>query len=92
LRLGPGCTLAAGCGIMTAMTTLAAAPGDVIAVFTDPGLWSDLIRVGEALHGLPAVANHVAIVTHQDQKGAMDRDPGLAGRRRAGRLHQLAHR
>ena len=30
---------------------------------------SDLIRVGEALRGLPAVANHVAIITHQDQKG-----------------------
>ena len=30
---------------------------------------SDLIRVGVALRGLPAVANHVAIITHQDQKG-----------------------
>jgi hypothetical protein len=55
--------------MMTAMTTLPAVPGDVLAVWTDSSLWSDLIRVGEALHGLPAVANHVAIVTHQDQKG-----------------------
>ena len=59
----------AGCGMMAAMTTLAAAPGDVLAVWTDPSLASDLIRVGEALRGLPAVANHVAIITHQDQKG-----------------------
>lgn len=28
-----------------------------------------MIRVGEALEGKPAVANHVAIVTHQDQRG-----------------------
>jgi hypothetical protein len=71
---------------------LAAAPGDVLAVWTSPGLVSDLIRVGEALGGLPAVANHVAIVTHQDQKGRVDRYPGLAGRRRPGRLHKLARR
>jgi hypothetical protein len=50
-------------------TALAAAPGDVLAVWTSSSLASDLIRVGEALRGLPAVANHVAIVTHQDQQG-----------------------
>ena len=55
--------------MMAAMTTLAAAPGDVLAVWTSASLESDLIRVGEALRGLPAVANHVAIITHQDQKG-----------------------
>ena len=55
--------------MMTAMTTLAAAPGDVLAVWTSSDLASDLIRVGEALRGLPAVANHVAVVTHQDQHG-----------------------
>jgi hypothetical protein len=55
--------------MIAAMTTLAAAPGDVLAVWTSSDLTSDLIRVGEALRGLPAVANHVAIVTHQDQKG-----------------------
>jgi len=51
------------------MTTLSAAPGDVLAVWTSASLVDDLIRVGEALHGLPAVANHVAIITHQDQLG-----------------------
>jgi hypothetical protein len=56
---------------------LAAAPGDVLAVWTSSSLTSDLIRVGEALRGLPAVANHVAIITHQDQKG---RWIGIQGR------------
>ena len=53
------------------------APGDVLAVWTSSSLTSDLIRVGEALRGLPAVANHVAIITHQDQKG---RWIGIQGR------------
>ena len=57
------------CGMIAAMTTLTAAPGDVLAVWSSTSLTGDLIRVGEALRGLPAVANHVAIVTHQDQKG-----------------------
>ena len=55
--------------MIAAMTTLAAAPGDVLAVWSSTSLTGDLIRVGEALRGLPAVANHVAIITHQDQKG-----------------------
>ena len=55
--------------MIAAMTTLAAAPGDVLAVWSSASLTDDLIRVGEALRGLPAVANHVAIITHQDQKG-----------------------
>jgi hypothetical protein len=40
------------------MTNLPAAPGDVLAVWTGDGPLQDLIRVGEVLHGLPAVANH----------------------------------
>jgi hypothetical protein len=63
--------------MMPFMATLAAAPGDVLAVWTSSSLTSDLIRVGEALRGLPAVANHVAIITHQDQKG---RWIGIQGR------------
>lgn len=51
------------------MTVLEAAPGDVIAVWTSAGLAADLIRAGEALRGLPAIANHVAIITHQDRLG-----------------------
>jgi hypothetical protein len=46
-----------------------AAPGDVLAVWTGNALIEDLIRVGEALEGKPAVANHVIIITHQDQVG-----------------------
>jgi hypothetical protein len=51
------------------MTALPVAPGDVLAVWTSSSLTSTLIRVAEALKGLPAVANHVAIVTHQDPGG-----------------------
>lgn len=51
------------------MSGLAAAPGDVLAVWTGSGPAQDLIRVGEALEGKPAVANHVVIVTHQDKLG-----------------------
>jgi hypothetical protein len=57
--------------------TLAAAPGDVLAVWTSSSLSSDIIRVAEALEGKPAVANHVTIVTHQDQIG---RWMGIQGR------------
>jgi hypothetical protein len=46
-----------------------AAPGDVLAVWTGNGPVQDLIRVGEALQGKPAVANHVIVVTHQDRFG-----------------------
>jgi hypothetical protein len=51
------------------MITLPAAPGDVLAVWTGQDVVADVIRVGEALDGKPAVANHVVIVTHQDQLG-----------------------
>jgi hypothetical protein len=51
------------------MSNLPAAPGDVLAVWTGDGPLQDLIRVGEVLDGLPAVANHVVIITHQDQVG-----------------------
>jgi hypothetical protein len=51
------------------MTSLPAAPGDVLAVWTGNGMFEDLIRVGEALDGKPAVANHVVVITHQDQVG-----------------------
>lgn len=68
-KRAPSVRYAAGCGMIAAMTTLAAAPGDVLAVWSSTSLTGDLIRVGEALRGLPAVANHVAIITHQDQKG-----------------------
>jgi hypothetical protein len=51
------------------MTNLPAAPGDVLAVWTGSGLIQNLIRVGEALLGKPAVANHVVVVTHRDPKG-----------------------
>jgi hypothetical protein len=51
------------------MATMAAAPGDVLAVWTGNGLVERLIRAGEALTGKPAVANHVVIVTHRDTMG-----------------------
>jgi hypothetical protein len=35
----------------------------------DGGAPSYLIRVAEALDGKPAVANHVVVITHQDQVG-----------------------
>jgi hypothetical protein len=62
------------------MPSLPAAPGDVLAVWTGQNLTQDLIRVGEALEGKPAVANHVVIITHRDQ---------VARRRRAGGLHSF---
>jgi hypothetical protein len=71
------------------MTSLAAAPGDVLAVWTGNGMFQDLIRVGEALDGKPAVANHVVVITHQDQVGRWMGIQGAARRRRAGRLHPL---
>lgn len=51
------------------MNALAAAPGDVLAVWDGDGLGAELIRLGAVLEGKPAVANHVVIVTHQDQVG-----------------------
>jgi hypothetical protein len=50
-------------------TTLPAAPGDVLAVAAGPWLVRQVIRLGEAMRGLPSPANHVIIVTHQDQLG-----------------------
>lgn len=49
--------------------TILAAPCDVLAVWSGHTIAEDLIRVGESLEGKPAVANHVVIVTHQDQLG-----------------------
>ena len=49
--------------------SLCAAPGDVLAVWSGSSPWDNLIRAGEALRGLPAVANHVIVVTHQDTQG-----------------------
>jgi hypothetical protein len=46
-----------------------AAPGVVLAVWSSGGFGGTMIRVGEVLRGKPGVANHVAIVTHQDGKG-----------------------
>jgi hypothetical protein len=51
------------------MTSLPAAPGDILAVWTGGDLTQDLIRAGEALAGKPAVANHVIVVTHRDRLG-----------------------
>ena len=51
------------------MTTLPAAPGDILAVWTGQGLVQDIIRAGAALEGKPAVANHVVVITHQDRLG-----------------------
>lgn len=48
---------------------LDAAPGDILAVWTGAHDVENAIRAGEAFHGLPAVANHVAVVTHQDKLG-----------------------
>jgi len=51
------------------MTSLPAAPGDVLAVWSGQDMIDDIIRVGEALEGKPAVANHVVVITHQDRLG-----------------------
>lgn len=51
------------------MNALPAAPGDVLAVWTGDNIAEKLIRLGEFLDGKPAVANHVIVVTHQDQVG-----------------------
>jgi hypothetical protein len=49
----------------------------VLAVWTSGSFTADMIRVAEALEGRPAVANHVAVITHQDQLG---RWMGIEGR------------
>lgn len=48
---------------------LPAAPGDVLAVWTSNAWFNDLIRFGYALRGKTSVANHVALITHQDVHG-----------------------
>jgi hypothetical protein len=55
-----------------------AAPSDVLAVYGGPSSWGQrLIRIGGILAGHTGVANHVQIVTHQDQAG---RWIGIEGR------------
>lgn len=44
-------------------------PGDVIAVDTGNKIFARLIRVGEAIAGLPPLDNHVIIVHHQSRAG-----------------------
>jgi len=64
------------------MTNLPASPGDVLAVWTGQGAMQDAIRVAEVLQGKPAVANHVVIITHQDQVGrwiGIQGQPGSVG-------------
>lgn len=56
---------------------IAAAPGDVLAVWTGTGWFQKAIRIAAVLKGKPAVANHVVIITHQDQEG---RWIGIEGR------------
>ncbi len=51
------------------MPAMPAAPGDILAVRAGSGPTQDLIRAGEALQDKPAVANHVIVVTRQDQPG-----------------------
>jgi hypothetical protein len=58
------------------VTPIAAAPGDVLAVWTDDSWSSYLIRLGSDIAGTPAPANHVIGITHQDVKG---RWIGIAG-------------
>ena len=59
------------------MTTIPAAAGDILAVWTGNSLVQNLIRMGGVLRGQPGVANHVVIVTHQDDAG---RWIGIQGR------------
>jgi hypothetical protein len=47
---------------------LPAAPGDVLAVWSSNSAAGTLIRIGAVLRGRPGVANHVAVITHQDQR------------------------
>jgi len=61
------------------MSTLAAAPGDVLAVWTGDTIIENAIRLGERLEGKPAIANHVVLITHQDQLGRWMGIPGQPG-------------
>lgn len=58
------------------MSTLPAAPGDVLAVSAGPWLAREVIELGERMRGLAAPVNHVVIVTHLDAAG---RWMGIAG-------------
>ena len=64
------------------MAPLPAAPADVLAVWTGAGFTSNMIRVRAVLRGKPGVANHVIIVTHQDDKArwiGIEGKPGGVG-------------
>ena len=56
---------------------IAARPGDILAVWSSDSLTGTLIRIGAVLRNRPGIANHVAIITHQDAKG---RWIGIEGR------------
>lgn len=54
-----------------------AGPGTILAVWSSTGFAGTVIRLGAVLRGRPGVANHVAVVTHQDELG---RWMGIEGR------------
>jgi hypothetical protein len=51
------------------VTTLDAAPGDVLAVSAGPWWCRKVIELGERMRGLAAPVNHVIVITHQDALG-----------------------
>jgi len=65
------------------VTALEAGPADVLAVGGYGGSWGQkLIRIGAVLRGQPGVANHVVVLTHQDQEGrwiGIEGKPGGVG-------------
>jgi hypothetical protein len=76
-----------------AKAPLGAGPSDVLAVGGGQGTMAKLIRIGGLLKGGAGVANHVIIITHQDQRkrwmgiegrpggvGLVDATPWLADR------------
>lgn len=58
------------------MKPLDVAPGDVLAVLSDDGIFSKGIRLFEWLGGRAHTVSHVVIITHQDAQG---RWLGIAG-------------
>lgn len=55
--------------------------GDVLVVY-DPTIGGELIRLGEALEGKPAMWNHILIFSHYDANGtpwAIEARPGVVG-------------
>jgi hypothetical protein len=52
-------------------------PGVILAVWSSNSFFGTVIRLGAVLRGRPGVANHVIVVTHQDQAG---RWMGIEGR------------